>query len=146
MVDTENTAGNSANDNLEIAGVIQSGAGQGAYFMSVDWVVAQCRDNLGYSPFPGTLNVTVSDLDLKKLESLYQETDFELVPDDPNFCAAGVVKIMLNGIAGAIVLPSEDVRIHENRVVEILSHCNLKKTLGVADGDTVIISWPPKKK
>ena len=143
MAKKDDTTGKSAEDKLEISGVIQSGVGQGAYFTSVDWVVEQCKNSLGYKPFPGTLNVSVRDRDVKKLDQLFQETDFELVPDDPKFCAAPVTKIMVNGVAAAIVLPSEDVRVHENRVVEIISSCNLKETLGVADGDEVTISWSP---
>lgn len=38
---------------MTISGSIQSGIGKGGYFTSVDWVVQQCRDKLGYAPFPG---------------------------------------------------------------------------------------------
>lgn len=142
MADKDDTAREFDDNKIEIVGVIQSGVGQGAYFTTVDWVVAQCKTRLGYEPFPGTLNVSVRSRDVKRLDHLYQKTDFKLVPDDPNFCAARVTKIMLNGIPAALVLPSEDVRVHENRVVEIISSCRLKEALDAADGDEVTISWP----
>jgi CTP-dependent riboflavin kinase len=125
---------------MEISGVIESGEGKGAYFTQVEWVVRQCERLLGYRPFPGTLNVYVRDSDLYKLNQFFQETDFDLVPDDPAFCAARVKKVTVNGIASAVVLPSDDVRIHENRVVEVISSCSLKKSLGLEDGDQVTIS------
>jgi riboflavin kinase, archaea type len=125
---------------MEISGVIKSGKGKGAYFTQVEWVVRQCERLLGYRPFPGTLNVYVRDSDLYKLNQFFQETDFDLVPDDPAFCAARVKKVTVNGIASAVVLPSDDVRIHEKRVVEVISSCSLKKSLGLKDGDQVTIS------
>ncbi len=125
---------------MEISGVIKSGEGKGAYFTQVEWVVRECERLLGYSPFPGTLNVYVRDSDLDKLNQFFQETDFDLVPDDQAFCAARVKKVTVNGIASAVVLPSDEVRIHENRVVEVISSCSLKKSLGLKDGDQVTIS------
>ncbi|HKI48561.1 MAG TPA: DUF120 domain-containing protein, partial [Desulfobacteria bacterium] len=73
---------------MEISGVIQRGAGKGAYFTQVDWVVKQCEKKLGMTPFPGTLNVRVNDDDFPKLDQFFLKTDFELIPDDPSFCAA----------------------------------------------------------
>ncbi len=45
---------------MQLTGVIHSGAGKGAYFMQLDWVVRQCEDKLGFTPFPGTLNVHIT--------------------------------------------------------------------------------------
>jgi riboflavin kinase, archaea type len=126
---------------MEITGVIRSGAGKGAFFTQVEWVVSQCEHMLGYRPFPGTLNVHVLESDLAKLDSLFCKSDFELVPDDPAFCAAQVKKVMVNGIPGAVILPSEDVRIHTHNVIEVISARALKEALGVSDGDSVKVSW-----
>ena len=130
---------------MEISGIIQSGAGKGAYFTQVDWVVRQCEGHLGYRPFPGTLNVQIIEDDTRHLNNLAQGTDFELIPDDPAFCTAQVKTVTVNGIPGAMVIPAEDVRIHEERIVEIISACNIKQTLGLNDGDSVRLSWvdPP---
>ena len=125
---------------MKIFGKIQSGVGKGAFFTQVDWVVKQCEDLLGYRPFPGTLNVHICDEDLGSLETFLESTDCVLMPDDANFCAARVKKIRLNNIPAAIVLPSEDVRVHENRVVEIIAAQNLKQALGLEDGSRVTLS------
>ena len=55
---------------MEISGIIQNGAGKGAYFTRLDWVVKQCKEILGYEPFPGTLNVCVEDEDLPLLDAV----------------------------------------------------------------------------
>ena len=124
---------------MEISGIIQSGAGKGAYFTQLEWVVKQCKRILGYQPFPGTLNVRVVDEDLPGLSRFLQDADLELIPDDPSFCAARVKKVMVNQIPAALVLPGKDVRIHENRVIELIASCNLKNSLGLKDGDRVTV-------
>ena len=127
-------------DMTRIRGVIQSGVGKGAFFIQVDWVVKQCRDMLGYKPFPGTLNVRVCDEDINKLEKFFESTDGVLLPDDPAFCTARVKKVVLNDIPAAIVLPSEDVNVHKNGVIEIIASMCVKDELGLEDGDPVTIS------
>ena len=124
---------------MKISGIIQSGAGKGAYFTQLEWVVKQCEKMLGYKPFPGTLNVFVVDEDLPRLNRFLQETGLELTPDDPAFCAAGIKRVGVNGIEAAVVLPSEDVRIHESRVIELIASCNLKNALGLGDGDEITL-------
>jgi riboflavin kinase len=123
-----------------IRGIIQSGAGKGSYFTQVDWVVEQCSRMLGYKPFPGTLNVQVAREDLKNLDLFLRESDFELVTDDPAFCSARVKRVTVNNIPGAVILPAEDVRIHEKRIIEIIAACSLKETLGIGDGDLVTVA------
>lgn len=124
---------------MRLRGVIQSGKGAGAWFTQLDWVLAQCRDLLGFQPFPGTLNVKVLDEDLPGLTGMLQRRAGELVPPDPAFCSAGVVKVTVNGLAGAVVLPAEEVRVHGADVIEILSGHHLKQELGLTDGDQVEI-------
>jgi len=121
-------------------GVIQSGAGKGAWFTRLDWVVEQCRRRLGFEPFPGTLNVRLVGGDSKHVDAFLARWDAEIVPNDPSFCSARVKRVTVNGIAAAVVLPAEDVRIHEKRVIEILAPCSLKEALGLSDGDVVTVT------
>lgn len=125
---------------MEITGIIESGAGKGAYFTQVDWVVKQCENKLNMTPFPGTLNVRIDDGAVGHLEEFLQSADIELIPDDPSFCAARMKKVIVNGIGAAVVLPSEDVRIHGARTLELIAPRSIKKHLGLDDGDAVTIS------
>ena len=127
-------------ESMKISGVIERGAGKGAHFTQVEWVVKQCEHKLNMTPFPGTLNVRINDETAHRLADFLRISDIELVPDDPSFCVAHVKKVTVNGIVAAVVLPSEDVRIHDNRTIELIASCNLKKRLGLDDGDTVTIS------
>ncbi|MCP4579026.1 MAG: DUF120 domain-containing protein [Deltaproteobacteria bacterium] len=125
---------------MEISGVIESGAGKGAYFTQVDWVVEQCEKKLNMTPFPGTLNIRINDETVQMLGEFLRVADVELVSNDPSFCAARVKKVAVNGLPAAVVLPSEEVRIHDNRTIELIASFSLKKRLGLDDGDTVTIS------
>lgn len=125
---------------MKISGIILSGAGKGAFFTQVDWVAVQCEKNLGYKPFPGTLNIKINKSNLSDLNRFLEQSDFKLVPDDPNFCSAQVKKILLNGIPAAVVIPDKKVRIHEENILEVISSCSLKQTLDLEDGDPVHLS------
>lgn len=125
---------------MEISGVIQTGVGKGTFFTQLDWVVDQFEKAMGFKPFPGTLNVCIFKGDVSKLGSFFSEKDGELVPDNPEFCSAWLKKVWVNGIPGAAVFPSDDVRVHEKAIIEIMAGCHLKETLGLADGDQVRIT------
>jgi riboflavin kinase len=125
---------------MNITGVIESGAGQGAFFVGLDWVVSQFEANMGFKPFPGTLNVRVGEGDVDAAERFFSQKDFELVPDDPSFCRAWMRRLTVNGLPAAAVFPSEDVRIHDSRVIEIVAGCHVKAALSLGDGDEVTMA------
>ena len=128
-------------DRGEITGRVVSGAGKGAFFTRLDWVQEQCRSKLGFIPYPGTLNLEISDHALAVLEKLIEAKALDLISPDSNFCSGKILKISVGGIAGAIVLPAEDVRVHGKNIVEIISPVRLKDALGIADGDKVTIHY-----
>lgn len=127
-------------ERMNIKGTIESGAGKGAFFTSLDWVVEQCERLLGWQPFPGTLNVRLFREDVVRLAEIFSQKDLELVPDNPDFCSAALKRVRVNGIPAAIVFPSEDVRIHSRDVIEIMAECGIKEVLGLEDGDEVTVS------
>jgi CTP-dependent riboflavin kinase len=123
-----------------IRGIIETGAGKGAFFVGLDWVVRQFREHMGFAPYPGTLNVRVLGEDLSAAEDFFSQKDFDLVPEDPSFCKAGVKRLTINGLPAAAVFPSDDVRIHDNHVIEIIAGCHVKERLKLKDGDSVILT------
>ena len=124
---------------IVLTGKIISGAGQGAYFTHIDWVLQQCDAKLGFKPYPGTLNLEISEDDLPIIESLDQETGIELVSPDPEFCNAKTFRVSLGKISGAIVMPEEKVRVHPKNIIEIIAPINIKASLNVDDGDNVTL-------
>lgn len=63
---------------LDFEGIIVSGMGEGAYYMSLDGYKSQFKEKLGYYPYPGTLNIKLTDRifinakkDLLKLPNIF---------------------------------------------------------------------------
>ncbi len=128
------------NDHLKITGKIVSGVKQGEFFTQLTWVREQCLEKLGFTPWPGTLNLEIPVDSMSLIEELRPEEGIELVPPDSNYCSGRVFPVSIEGIPGAIVLPAEDVRVHAKNVIEIISPKMLKEALGVKDGDLVTLT------
>jgi len=122
---------------LKIKGVIETGVGEGSFFTGLEWVVEQFEEEMGFKPFPGTLNVRVLKEEVPEMDAFFSSKDFELIPEDPQFCSAWLKRVWIKGILGAAVFPSEDVHIHKKEVIEVMSSCHLKDTLHLKDGDEI---------
>ena len=124
---------------LAITGKIVSGAGQGAYFTRIDWVQQQCNEKLGFKPYPGTLNLEISEEDLPIIESLDREKGIELISPDSKFCNGKAFAVSLGKISAAIIMPEEKVRVHPANIIEIIAPLNIKAALHVKNGDVVTV-------
>jgi len=124
---------------LIITGKIVSGAGEGAYFTQIDWVSRQCDEKLGFIPYPGTLNLELSEEFLVTVESLEKEKGVELISPDPKFCNGKAFPVLLGEMRAAIIMPEEKVRVHPKNIIEIIAPLNLKASLNLKDGDSVTV-------
>jgi CTP-dependent riboflavin kinase len=105
-----------------LPGKIVSGVGQGAFFTRLDWFQEQCQQKLGFKPYPGTLNIEISNDKIPQIEVLENEEGLEFIPPDAAFCSGKAFPVSIAGVRGAIIMPAAEV---------------LKEKLGVADGDFV---------
>ena len=55
------TALESTPETMDFEGNVISGMGEGAYYMSLEGYRKQFREKLGYEPYPGTLNIRLTD-------------------------------------------------------------------------------------
>jgi CTP-dependent riboflavin kinase len=120
-------------------GKVVSGVRKAAYFTQLDWVQEQCKEKLGFKPYPGTLNVEISEESLPVVEALQREQGIELNPPDTEFCAARAMLLSVGSVAAAIIIPAEDVRVHGKNIVEVISPLRLKDALQVKDGDSLTL-------
>jgi CTP-dependent riboflavin kinase len=124
---------------LILTGKIVSGAGQGAFFTELDWFQEQCRQKLGFKPYPGTLNIQISADKIPAIERLENAGGAEFIPPDATFCSGKAFPVSIEGVHGAIIMPAAEVRVHGKDIVEIIAPINLKEKLGVADGVCVTL-------
>ncbi len=130
--------------NWVLIGKVVSGVKQAAFFTQLDWVQEQCMEKLGFRPYPGTLNLELSEESLPIIDALQKEEGVTLIPPDPKFCIAKALPVSSGEASGAIIIPSEDVKVHGKNIVEIMAPIMLKKALDVKDGDslTFIVKRP----
>jgi len=124
-------------DKRELRGKILAGVQKAAQFTQLDWVQEQCMEKLGFIPFPGTVNLEITEEDISTLKALRREEGIRLIPPDPQFCESKAFPIAMGHIQGALIIPAENVRVHGRAVIEILAPVKVKDALGVDDGDSL---------
>jgi len=118
-------------------GIVTSGLGKGAVFMSIDYYKDSVKEKLGFEPYIGTLNLRVE----KRQTSLLNDFDAIRIEgikkDDKSFGGATCYKVKINDIDAAIIIP--DLTEHDLDTIEIIAPVNLKSELKIKDGDKVNI-------
>lgn len=124
-------------NNWVLKGKIVSGVKEGAFFTQLDWVQEQCREKLGFRPYPGTLNLELSSEYFPVIDEIQKLEGVTLISPDPAFCSGKALPVKIQGISGAIIVPGDEVRVHGKNIVEIIAPLRLKEVLNVSDGDSV---------
>ncbi len=123
---------------MKIEGIVTSGQGKGAYFMSLPVYKAQFEKQLNFIPFPGTLNVKISPREIDTIHEIPQDK-LKIIKGKDTFGDVLLVKATLNDkINGAIVFPKKTT--HGENILEFITSKNLKKTSGIKNGDSVKIT------
>lgn len=123
---------------ITLRGFISSGKGVGKLFVLLPWFKENVKEKLGFEPFPGTLNVILSDESAEKLmEALDKHGGFE-VPSRDCYLPGRLYKAFIaHRIKGAIVRPK--VQGYPKNLIEIIAPVCLKETLALRDGDEIEI-------
>ena len=124
---------------MKIEGEVTSGMGKGSFFLSQESYTKEFEKNLGFIPFPGTLNVMVSDEHLDEINEIKDNCENLIKPDD-GFGAVKYIEAKLNEkVDGAIVFPAKTT--HEDCHLEFISENKLRDELNLSDGDIVSLEF-----
>ncbi len=124
---------------MKIDGEVTTGLGKAAYFLSQEFYTNEFKKNLGFIPFPGTLNVVVSDDYLSKINELKNNCQ-NLIKPDEGFGAVKYIRAKLNdAVDGAIVFPAKTT--HDENYLEFISENKLRDELALNDGDIVSLEF-----
>ena len=124
---------------MKIDGEVTTGLGKAAYFLSKEFYTNEFKKNLGFIPYPGTLNVIVSDKHLDEINEIKNNCE-NLIKPDKGFGAVKYIKAKLNNeINGAIVFPAKTT--HEENYLEFISKHKLRDQLSLKDGDIVLLEF-----
>jgi len=125
---------------VTLEGVVFSGLGEGAYYVTQDGYRKQFIEKLGFDPYPGTLNVKLaSDYDIKTRQELESYPAIEIEGFKNESRTFGAVKcyptLINNRAKGALIFA---FRTHyDSSVLEIIAPQYLRNQLRIKDGQKV---------
>ncbi len=119
-----------------IKGRVTEGLKESGSFIRLPWVREQFVSKLGIDPYPGTLNLDITDVeDVKKLKEIKKRKGIEIIPA-PGFCPAKCFHVLVCGkVKGAIVIPQ--VPDYPELKLEIISSDRIRDVLSLEVGDIV---------
>ena len=124
---------------MKIDGEVTTGLGKAAFFLSQEFYTREFEKNLGFVPFPGTLNIVVSDDHLDEINKIKDACE-NLIKPDEGFGAVKYIEAILNEeVEGAIVFPAKTT--HEENYLEFISENRLRDELNIEDGDIVSLEF-----
>lgn len=124
-------------------GRVFTGFGEGGYYVSMSGYAEQFLQKLGFRPFPGTLNVRLSDpAQIEQRSQLGSLKGIDLHGFSDRRRKMGPVKCfraMVEGKSPGAVLAIERTH-YDDSVLEVVSPVNLKKELKLSDGDECTVT------
>lgn len=120
---------------MEIKGKVLTGYGKGAYFLGQEFYKSKFNEKCGFTPYPGTLNITVPESYLDNIKNI-KNSCVNIIKPKEGFGGVKYIKATLNDeITGAIVFP--DKTTHDENYLEFIAKDNLRKKLKLEDGSIV---------
>jgi riboflavin kinase len=117
-------------------GRVVTGLGEGQYYISLDGYRSQFTEKLGFEPYPGTLNLQLKEPFAHHDALAIQIGGFK--DDTRTFGGGKCYPVTIGGVKAAIIRP--DRSSYPLNLVEIIAPVNLRKTLGLKDGDEVEVT------
>lgn len=123
---------------MKIKGLVTSGSQKGSYFMSKEIYIRQFQEKLGFRPFKGTFNILIEKEYLENIHEI-REKNAQRVNGEGDFGDVEFIKATLQDqLQGAVIFPAKTH--HPREFLEFIASENVRETLHVRDGDSVIIS------
>jgi riboflavin kinase len=123
--------------NVKFTGIVFSGNGEGKKFLELPWVKQQIEQKLGFTPYPGTLNVTLSEESAKLKKLLEKAPSTKICPAD-GYCSGLLFKAFIGTMECTIVVP--EVAGYPKELLELIAPVNLREALRLEDGDEVMVT------
>jgi len=131
---------------VELTGAVTSGMGEGRHYVTLPGYMKQFRERLGYEPFPGTLNVELTDASVRRrsaLESI-EPVDIDGWEDDertygPAVCYPAMVAVDDHAVEPAHVIAPERTH-HDDDQLEVIAPEKLREQLSLQDDDLVTVT------
>ena len=132
----------SSHSNVVLKGILVSGMGEGAYYMSLKGYTKQFKSKIGYIPFPGTFNVKLEKKEYTEAIRQFAGLDgIHINGYSDGKRTYGWVKCFraeLNSSFDCELIRIERTH-HDTSTIELISKNNLRKTAKLSEGSKVTI-------
>jgi len=122
-----------------IKGKVVDGLKDGKYYLSLNEYKQAIKKNLGFHPYPGTLNIRLtseSDRELKEILVRMNGINIEgFKKGDRIFGSIKCFNCNINGIKGSIIIPERSH--YGSDILEIISPIELRKKMNLKNGDLI---------
>lgn len=125
---------------VELHGNLITGLGEGQYYIGLDGYKHQFEKILDFTPFPGTLNLQLTDLSnslRNRIDMIHAATVSGFTDGQRTFGGGKCYPVQIEGIEGAVIIP--DRSHYPEDLLEIIAPVNLRKVLKLNDGDKIKI-------
>ncbi|MBS3781682.1 MAG: DUF120 domain-containing protein [Candidatus Thermoplasmatota archaeon] len=126
-------------ETLKLNGEVVSGVDEAKYFLALEGYKKRFRENFGFEPFEGTLNVRLKDKSLKKYQELKEKKGISIdgfVEKGKRFGSVECFPSKINGVDSLLIIPEKT---RYEKQAEIVAEEKLRDELGLKDGDEVSI-------
>ena len=118
-------------------GTVFSGEGRGKKFVELPWFKRQVEEKLGFSPYPGTLNLLLSRKEAEK-RILLEIADGLVVEPQTGYYSGIMFRATIDALECAVVIPI--MPNYPNDVLEVIAPVYLREQLKLVDGSLVTVS------
>ena len=127
-------------ETVELHGNLITGLGEGQYYIGLDGYKHQFEKILDFTPFPGTLNIQLTDLSnslRNRIDMIHAATVTGFTDGERTFGGGKCYPVRIENIDGAVIVP--DRSHYPDDLLEIIAPVNLRNTLRLKDGDEIKI-------
>ena len=130
---------------VDLKGILVSGMGEGAYYMSLKGYTKQFKSMIGYVPFPGTLNVKLHQKEHLETAQQFKTLDGIVIngfsDGKRTYGWVKCFKAKLNNSIDCELITLERT-LHDASVIELISKVNLRTTARITNGSNLKIRIP----
>jgi riboflavin kinase len=122
---------------LTLNGSVTAGEGNGKKYVELYWVKVQIQEKLGYTAYPGTLNIKLTQESVNQKKLLKNNQAIQICPAE-GYCFGAVFKATLNNLECAIVIP--EVKGYPENILEIIAPFYLREALNLKNGTLIAVT------
>lgn len=120
---------------MRFSGNYLRGRGEGVFFVSLEGYKRQFEQKLKYQPFPGTFNLRLDSEEVKRLEKVLKKKETVVIEGFDDYGSVLCYKAKIEGKKAHLIKPQKNK--HPKIIIEFISPFNLKRELGLREGEEV---------